>query len=1564
MMKCQIKIKNAKQNNLKNISLEIPHYKLIVVSGISGSGKSSLAFDVIAQEGRRQYLESIPSFARQFSGKISKAEVEEISGLFPVISIEQNRATSLSTSTLGTLSNLYDYLRLLYARFGNAHENIKLSRSLFSFNSSLGACPQCKGLGVEEHISVDKLIADHSKTLREGALVPSQPNGYIMYSQITIDVLNQVCEEHGFNVDIPWKDLTEEQKDIVLNGSDRIKVPFGKHSLESRLKWKALKAKPREEGYYKGMLPIMEDILHRDRNKNILRFVEASSCSACNGKRLNKEALSVKYNNETIDYLSGLELQKLLRFFKEVKANNEAEENIQKRLIEELDLFCELGMGHLSVSRTADSLKAGEKQRIRLINQLSAQLSNVLYVFDEPSIGMHPRDNKALLGIFRKLVDNGNTVIVVEHDFETIRQADWLIEIGPKAGIDGGEVLYNGSIEDFLSPPSPSSLTPTQKALSERSEPSVSEENAAYFTLEGCNKNNLKDIDVSFQKAAINVVCGVPGSGKTSLVYSCLLPKLAHYIYVNQSPIGRTPRSNPATYTGLANYIRDLFAAQPLAKEASLTKSHFSFNNKGGRCEHCEGAGKIQFGMHYMGRVELLCEHCKGKRFKAEVLEVEYKGKSISDVYDMSISEAVSFFSEEKKLLRYLMVLDELGLGYIELGQSSTTLSGGEAQRIKLATSLVKESSKNNWFVLNEPTTGLHHADTKLLITALKELCKKGHSIVCIEHQEQFMQAADRIIELGPESGTQGGELVFEGRWKDFIANKTSITAKALRETSSSIIKQKQIDFVPENIIIRNATTNNLKGIDVEIPKNKLTVVTGLSGSGKSSLAFDTLFAESQSRFSESLSTYSRTYIKQANVAKADAFLHLTPAIAINRKNLPSTPRSTVGTLTKIYEKYRFLYSRLAQQKGIMLGAKDFSFNHELGACSSCDGLGKVMKADRDMLVPDKAKSIAEGALTHNSIIRYYGNPDGQYVAILKAVAEEMPFDINKAFSAFTKAELDIIYNGTADNIWETDWEFKTKTKTGIQKLKTSWKGFAGYIEEEYKRSEHNKNFVKIGEMMHEVDCQACGGTRLKEKALSIKLSNKNIAELSALSINETQDFFALLLQEKDNPLLAFSYDDMQKDLERLIKLRLGHLSINRRSSTLSGGEGQRLRLAQQLSGALHGMTYVLDEPSIGLHQKDIASLLEVMDELKAKGNTIVVVEHDKEIIKKADYVIEMGPQSGKEGGRVCVADSFDAFMQSENAITPQYLKDDVLPKRKDVALQKDAFAFDGVSLYNLQDRDFSFSANGIIALTGVSGSGKSTLMHRVIYPSLTTKKAVNAKSYFSNVAFDQVLEIDQRMISVSRYSSVFSHTGLMDDVAKMYVDEATAKEEGLKKAAFVYTSKEGKCAYCNGAGERKISMDFMDDVWNVCPVCGGSRYNAVQKAVKIKGKSIADIQAFTLRELSDFIRDSKHKAAEICLKKLAKLEEMGLGHLQLGQSTASISGGEAQRLKMLMEMIKAKDGKILFLLDEPSSGLHYADLDKLIAIFDALVAEGHTVMFIEHNAYLIAVANEVVVLD
>lgn len=1558
-----IRIKGASQNNLKSIDIELPHHQLIGVTGVSGSGKSSLAFDIIANEGKRQYLSSIPSFARQFSGKINPPQVASITGLFPVITVSQKVYGNSSKSTVGTLSEIYDWLRLLYARFGQSPNPIDLTRGLFSFNNQLGACPHCNGLGIEEQISLDKLIADPSKTLREGALVPTLPNGYIMYSQVTVDVLNTVCQQHGFSVDIPWNELSEDQKNVILNGSDRIKVLFGKHSLESRLKWTGLKAKPREEGYYKGMLPIMQDILKRDRNKNILRFVSSVTCTSCHGKRLNKDALSVTYRSKTIDELCDLELNELLQFVQKIKCDNEAELKIIKKLSHQLQLLGDLGCGYLQLSRPAPSLTGGELQRIKLVNQLSAQLSNVLYVFDEPSIGLHPKDQSAMLSILQQLVRNGNTVILVEHNPDIIRQTNWIIEIGPEAGINGGNLIYNGPTDNFLNA-AHNNLTATQKALMDSERRSTAPKTTDFFPLFNCKVNNLKAIDVRFQTKAINVVTGVNGAGKASLVNHCLLPELDNYIVIDQKPIGRTPRSNPATYTGLSDHIRDLFAALPAAKEAGFKKSRFSFNNKGGRCETCEGSGKIVLGMHYMGNVELECATCNGKRFNATTLAITFNEKNIAEIYQLSINEAVAFFKGHPKLVRFLEILQELGLGYLKLGQSSTTLSGGEAQRIKLATSLAKKPKSNSWYILHEPTIGLHYQDIQLLIHALEQLTKQGHTIVCIEHNKQLIKAADWVIDLGPGSGKQGGEVLFQGNPETLPSCQQSVTAQYLENKTikNSTPQQKTQPETTNSITIKNCTTNNLKGVDVSFPKNQVSVITGLSGSGKSSLAFDTLFAEAQSKFSESLSTYARSFIQQSNQAKVDTIDHLTPIIAINRKNLSQSPRSTVGTISGIYEKYRFLFSRVAQLNGEQLTASNFSFNHESGACESCSGIGFQLKADIDKLVPKPSLSILDGALTHNKAIQYYGNPDGQFVAILKEVAEAYQIDLTLPVQQFSQEHLALIFYGTGDKIWETTWEFKSKTRTGKQEVKSTWKGFCVLIDEEYTLRQNNKKIEALTELLSESTCSACSGSRLSSRARSVELYGLSIAQLSALSVDDTLKWFASINpMEAESKLIENIFPHISPLLQHLKLLGLGHLSIDRTSSTLSGGEGQRLRLAQQLSNGLVGVTYILDEPSLGLHHQDILPLINIIQQLKEMGNTLIIVEHHKELIKAADYIVEMGPGSGKNGGQVTFQGTYNTFMTSNSAL---HLNEKNYPAPSPVDTPTSAFGLKQVSLYNLNNVDFDFKSHQIIALTGVSGSGKSTLMHQVLYPTLKKQKTVHCQSFYDHAQFDEILAIDQKVLQATATSTLASFTGMLDLLKTLFADLPQAKEAGFKKNAFSYLHKDGRCNHCNGSGQLKISMDFIEDVWNICEKCQGNRYNSDILAVQFNKHSIADVLTLSVSESIELFVDHTQKNTKKLMDILLSLKEIGLGHLQLGQNVISLSGGESQRLKLITQLIHSTSKNTLFLLDEPSSGLHYKDIDLLIQLFQQMIQKGHTILFIEHNPYLISIANQTVLLS
>ncbi|MFT7157466.1 MAG: excinuclease ABC subunit A, partial [Parvicella sp.] len=1141
----EIVIRGARTNNLKNISLHIPHNKFIVVTGISGSGKSSLAFEIIAKEGQRRYFETLPSFARQFMGKINRPDVDEMEGLSPVIAIGQRTSGMHARSTVGTMSDIYDLLRLLFARTGITDRNTTLSRALFSFNSEVGKCSHCNGIGKEEQIDLNRLIVFPEKSIREGALAPTLPNGYIMYSQVTIEVLNQVCEAEGFNVDIPWNELTDQQRQIVLYGSDKIKVPFGKHSLESRLKWTGIKAKPREEGHYKGMIPIMSDILRRDRNANILKYVHAITCEECKGTRLNSDALSVTVNGKSIAELVAFELNELKLWIQSYTWVAVAKEIIDK-IEAQIDLLEDLGVGHLTIDRSAKSLRASEIQRIRIANQILVPLSDVLYVFDEPSIGLHREENERLIYHFKELVSRGNTVIVVEHDLDTITSADHIIEFGPGAGINGGELVFNGSFADFIQSDKLKDTSPTFRAIHSTTVWIKSKSKGDAIHLIGCTERNLKNIDVEFQLGKLNVVSGRSGVGKSSLVIETLLkvvqqhlgieleelPKISKtenlesinkLIFIDHSPIGKTPRSNPATYLGISDDIRDLYASLPESKTKKFTKSRFSFNNKGGRCEACQGAGKTQIGMHFLGNVDLVCGTCNGDRFNQETLEVKYKGLSIADVYKLSINEAVAFFNDQKKVTTGLNVLQDIGLGYLTLGQSSTTLSGGEAQRIKIANQLQKKDTGDTIYVIIEPSIGLHHNDIKSLTKLFDTIKHKGNTIVCIEQDESIISTSDWHIELGPKSGRVGGNVVYQGVPK---ANGQESRIVAI-ERPNNAVKSTEI-------LLNGVTTNGLKNINVRIPKNQLTVVTGVSGSGKSSLVYDTLFAESNARFTESLSTYNRSFLQQNSAAELTSFSGLGPAIGMNRKGGSPSQRSTVGTLSGVYDAFRLLYSRIAQQQGEIYTAQHFSYNHHLGACAACNGLGVQLKCDADAVITSADKTIYDGAIALNKALGYYADVNGQFMATLKEAAKQNKWNIDVAWSDLDEEVKNFILYGTGEEIWDVTWEFATKSRTGTQQLKAKWLGLCNYIDDEYQRRLHNKNIKDIEDLLHSVECSTCKGSRLKQELLKINFSGKNIHELCKLSITSCLEWMANIDHKLGQVVLAISNVIMPKVKESL----------------------------------------------------------------------------------------------------------------------------------------------------------------------------------------------------------------------------------------------------------------------------------------------------------------------------------------------------------------------------------------------------------------------------------------------
>jgi excinuclease ABC subunit A len=931
----KIIVKGAREHNLKNIDVEIPRDKLVVITGISGSGKSTLAFDTIYAEGQRRYVESLSAYARQFLGQMDKPDVDYIEGLSPAISIDQKTTSKNPRSTVGTVTEIYDYLRLLFARIGKPHcpncgkevsrqtvdqmvdtimklpertriqilapvvrgrkgefvklfESIKkngfmrvrvdgelieigdeikleknkkhhieiivdriiirpgvesrladsietalaqaeglvivdvigeqellfsqnlscpdcnisleeLSPRMFSFNSPYGACPTCSGLGINMEVDPDLVIPDWEKSVAEGAVAPwsATPGGY--YFQM----LSAVRNHYGYSVDTPIKDLPDEIVDVLLYGS--------KEDIEFNYVSKFSKRTRRHTGKFEGVINNLrrryEEAPEFARDE-IEKYMSTKPCPTCKGARLKPEVLAVTVGDKSIAQVTALSIREALKFFNELSLS-ELEKMIAHQVLKEiknrLQFLVDVGLDYLTLDRAAGTLSGGESQRIRLATQIGSRLVGVLYILDEPSIGLHQRDNDKLLKTLKDLRDLGNTVLVVEHDEDTMRAADYIIDIGPGAGEHGGKIVACGPIEDIEK----SEESITGQYLSGKKQIPIPKKrrkpNEAWLELKGCREHNLKNIDVRFPLGLFTCVTGVSGSGKSTLVNEILYKVLREKLYkartfpgdfdeilgiehvgkvinIDQSPIGRTPRSNPATYTNVFNDIREVFSLTPEARMRGYKPGRFSFNVKGGRCEACKGDGIIKIEMHFLADIYVPCEVCKGKRYNRETLEVKYKGKSIADILDMTVDEALEFFENIPKIKRKLETLRDVGLGYIRLGQPSTTLSGGEAQRVKLSTELSKLSNGNTVYILDEPTTGLHPADIHKLLDVLQRLVEGGGTVIVIEHNLDVIKTADYIIDLGPEGGDKGGQIVATGTPEEVAQNPNSYTGQFLKK--------------------------------------------------------------------------------------------------------------------------------------------------------------------------------------------------------------------------------------------------------------------------------------------------------------------------------------------------------------------------------------------------------------------------------------------------------------------------------------------------------------------------------------------------------------------------------------------------------------------------------------------------------------------------------------------------------------------------------------------------------------------------------------------------------------
>ena len=1486
-----MRLQNATQNNLKNISLTLPENQLIVVTGLSGSGKSSLAMGTIANEGYRYFLESLPAYHQQNSIAIPTAEVDAIWDLPPVVKVEQSKRFQSIKATFGTLSELAPIFRVLFARYAGEE---KMSKSLFSFNHPQGACAQCRGIGEEEYIDINKLIGDENKTLREGAIVTTLPNGYIVYSQVTVEELNKVCKAHGFHVDMPWKDLSEEQKNVILYGSERLQVFYGKHSIESRLRWQGLKAKPREEGYYKGVMPIMENILRLDRNKSILRFVSSRICPNCGGARIKPEHLAFQWHGLNFQEWMQLPLTELYERLQTLELSA-GEQVLVDKMNTQLFDFIRLGMEHYRLNTPSTEISSGDGQRIKLIKQVNSSLQGILYVFDEPSIGLSEAYQKHLLHILRRLIRNGNTVMVVEHDLEFIRSADWVVELGPGAGVEGGEVLFNGQLKDFLT--AEEITTPTKKAL----------ESDRLTSAEKVKAMQPKDFQP--QVEALHVV-----SKKTKAVTEKITSFCTNNDFqlhqVNDQPIGKTPRSNPATYTGLADKIRDLLAKTTAAKEAKLTKSAFSFNNKAGRCPHCEGAGVITLSMSMLGTVNQTCPHCLGKRFQPEVLKVTWNQKNIADIYELSIDEAFDFFSEEKKLAAILSLMHQLGLGYLKLGQASNTLSGGEAQRIKLTKHFAK-SAKKTLLWLEEPSIGLHQQNVAQLLAALQQLKAKTAGIICMENHQLFQQAADV--------------------WLD---NAEVIPYK--KPTLPAVQRQ-------DVISVRGARTHALKDLNVEFPKQKLSVVIGISGSGKSSLVIDTLHGYGLQEMTKQFSSYEQSRVGVNFQLEVEHIEGLTPSICISRKEKNFTERSDLAKQTDIDKSLRFAFSRKAQYEGKDWTASHFSNQHELGKCVVCDGLGEEQLPDPQKVVIDAKKSIAEGVFTHNKALAYYGQPDSQYMAVLKEVGKANGFDLQTSFEDLTPAQQEIIFNGIPDKKWKATWEFKTKTRTGTQELQMVWEGLFTYLRDEYLKTRKNKHIKALQALLSAQTCSHCQGSGLKPERLAIEIGGKSMHDLKSMNFEEFAEFLSETssFSKIDQDLVKRLAEHLQTTLLRAQQLHIDYLQLNRKSKTLSGGEQQRVALIKQLNSPLQGITYLLDEPSAGLSQANIPDLIRLLKELVAKGNTVIVIEHHKDIIFAADRLYEIGPKAGSLGGELMFEGSPQAYLKAEHChpfLQQASEQIQLQPGTKQIQFQQ-------LEKHSLKKEHLAIPVGGITAITGKSGVGKTTLVKEILIPSIERGKPVNCAQIEFPTTYAGVDYFEPKKLRAHHKTLLVDYLDLLKVITKVFADHS-----GKPSRYFSYKTKSSQCPNCKGKGFVETSLDVVANVVEVCEVCEGKRYQAEVLAVKVDAKSIADVLAFSISALKDWLQNFAVKSSPE--KFLQQLIEIGLGHLAIDQAVNSLSSGEKQRL-LLLNWLQQPEENQLYILDEPSIGLHYSDIDLLFSILQQL-STTNDLLVIDHNPYLL----------